>query len=286
LWAQIENGHLGNSNLFTVRLDEYLVPPKFLALADKTRRQYEHVAIKLREFFKGATMGVITPAHIALWMDNHPSLIQANTGKAIVSNVFLVAVRHGLVDRNPCKEISYHVPSKRDRLITDDEYRAIRSRAQPFVQIAMDIAYLTASRVQDILDIMLRDITDKGLFIQQGKTGKRMLFSLNDDLREVLTRARTLPRSIRGMHLLCNRKGQPYLYGVFNWHWLKAVRAAGVQGVHFHDIRAKSATDAKGQGLDYQKLLGHTSRAMSDRYIRGREIEIIAPLTAQNLTKG
>lgn len=277
-WAQLENGDTVDSRMFCTRLDEYLVSPKFEKLADKTRRQYENVAKTLREFFKGATMASIAPAHIALWMDNHKSEIQANTGKAIISNVFAVAVRHGIVNRNPAKEIPYHNIEGRDRLITDAEFLAVWEKAQPHVQIAMDIGYLTGSRVQDILDIKLQDITDEGLYIRQGKTKKKMLFLMSLALEDAIARARALPRPIRGMHLLCNRSGQPYDYRTFNDHWLKAVRAVGIEDIHFHDIRAKAATDAEDMGLDYQALLGHTTRAMSDKYLRVRRIAKVQTL--------
>ena len=60
--------------------------------------------------------------------------------------------------------------------------------------------------------------------------------------------------------------------------WSKATKLAKVENAHFHDILAKAATDAKKLGMDYQKLLGHTNKAMSDRYIRLREVDEIAPL--------
>jgi integrase len=279
LWAQIENGESSNTSMFNTLLDGYLVSKPFLKLAKNTRQQYENLAIKIREVFKGATIGVITPAHIAMWMDNHCSEIQANTGKAIISNVFIAAIRLGLVDRNPCKEIAYHQIEGRDVLITDTQYMAIWNRAEPHVQIAMDIAYLTGTRIQDILDIKLQDISADGLFIAQGKTKKRILFVSSPALNEVIARAKALPRPVRGMHLLCNCRGRPYPYETFNDHWLDAVRSVGLDGVvHFHDIRAKAATDAKEMGLDYQSLLGHSTLAMSDKYIRSRSIAKVAPL--------
>lgn len=280
MWAQIQNGEASNGGMFNALLDEYLVSPKFLALADKTRNQYENVAKVIREFFHGATITTITPAHIALWMDKHHSRIQANTGKAIISNVFKAAVRHGLVNLNPCDGIEYHLIQGRDRLISDEEYRSIWTLAQAHVQIAMDLGYLTGSRIQDILDIKLQDLTEDGIFIRQGKTKKKMLFIWSPALEEVIARAKALPRPVRGMHLLCNHQGRPYPYSTFNDHWLEAVRSAKVEGVHFHDIRAKAATDAKSMGMDYQKLLGHTSKAMSDKYVRLREIDRVTVLPA------
>lgn len=285
LWAQIENGEGDKSALFNTRLDEYLVSARFTALADNTRRQYEYVANDLRDVFAGATLPDIAPTDIAIWLDNHKSAIQANTGKAIISSVFEVAVRHGLVNRNPCKEIKYLSVQGRDRLITDAEYRAIWNAADAHVQIAMDIGYLTGSRISDILAIKLQDISEEGIYIRQGKTKKRMLFLLSPALEEVLTRARSLPRPIRGMHMICNHSGQPYKYGTFNTHWLSAVRSTGIEELHFHDIRAKAATDAKNMGLDYQALLGHTTRAMSDKYIRLRDVQRVETLPAMKVKK-
>jgi integrase len=278
MWAVHENGGDTWSDKFNDRLDLYLVSAKFNELSEKTRIQYDCVAKTLRKYFQDATLSSIKPQHIALWMDNHKSKVQANTGKAIISNVFEVACRHGLVDSNPTKAIKYHHLAGRDTLITDDEYRKIWNAADDHIRIAMDIAYLTGARIRDILDIRLQDILSDGVYIKVGKTGKKMLFVWSDGLQEVVARARALPRSIRGMHLICDRQGKPYKYGTFNEHWLKTIRPLGLDGLHFHDIRAKAATDAKELGMDYQSLLGHASRAMSDRYLRTREIERVAPL--------
>lgn len=280
MWAQIMAGPGGGGDTFNEALDNYLVSKGFMALADKTRRQYESVSKEIRAGFRGQTLQSVTPGFIAKWMDVQVSPIQANTGKAIISNVFNVAARYDKVALNPAKGIKYLKIEGRDRLISDAEFDAIYTAAPEHVQIAMDIAYLTGTRVQDILDIKLQDCSADGVYIKVGKTGKRMLFVAAPAFDAVIARARALPRSIRGMHLLCNRQGQPYPYCTFNDHWLKAVRATGIEGVHFHDIRAKAATDAKALGLDYQRLLGHATKAMSDRYIRSREVDRVAVLPA------
>lgn len=36
------------------------------------------------------------------------------------------------------------------------------------------------------------------------------------------------------------------------------------------DVRAKAATDAAHAGLDYQAMLGHSERRMSERYVKVR----------------
>lgn len=83
---------------------------------------------------------------------------------------------------------------------------------------------------------------------------------------------------MRGLTLLCTRSGQPYEPKFVRDYWPAACAAAGVENAHFNDIRGKAATDAKKLGMDYQKLLGHTNKAMSDRYIKLREVDEVQPL--------
>jgi integrase len=54
----------------------------------------------------------------------------------------------------------------------------------------------------------------------------------------------------------------------------------GLRGtnLHFHDIRAKAATDAADNGVDAQKLLGHRHRMMTDAYIKLRQVDKVTPL--------
>jgi hypothetical protein len=44
-----------------------------------------------------------------------------------------------------------------------------------------------------------------------------------------------------------------------------------VTDAQFRDIRAMAAKASKEGGQDFQALLGHTTRAMSERYIKGRQ---------------
>ena len=70
--------------------------------------------------------------------------------------------------------------------------------------------------------------------------------------------------------LLCNTKGERYKAGSFDSVWRHAIGKAveaGVKRFHFHDLRAKSASDDE---LDEAtKRLGHTSAKMTQRvYVR------------------
>ena len=82
---------------------------------------------------------------------------------------------------------------------------------------------------------------------------------------------------MRGLFLLCTERGRKYQYAKLNGMWIEARTSAGIEDAQFRDIRAKSATDAKRGGQDYQALLGHTTKAMSDSYIKLEDAQIVEP---------
>lgn len=275
-WAQLENGGSIGGSFFPAVLVQWLSSEQYTKLAPLTKRTYQTLIDLLPTVFDGP-MEMIKPVHVARFMDDHSSKSQANIGRVILSNVFDYAIRRGLIDCvNPCKSIKKHVIEGRTRHLKDDEFLLIREKANPSVRVAMDLAYLTGARITDILKIKFSDLQDDGLYIEQQKTGKRQLFEWSKDLREVIARAKKIPRPVKNLtHLLCTRTGKAYCYSSFYQVWEIAVRNAKFEDVHFHDIRGNAATEAKKQGQDYQAILGHASRAMSEKYIKAREIEKI-----------
>lgn len=138
-------------------------------------------------------------------------------------------------------------------------------------------------------------MTDEGIAVTQGKTGARLIYLWDAELRTVVARikamrrprgphrTKTLRRPI-GLHLFCTRAGQPYTASGFDSIWQRAMKkalGAGVIKERFteHDIRAKTATD---DPLSAQQRLGHKNRSMTDRYIKVRKVEKVKPL-AKNI---
>ena len=207
---------------------------------------------------KSGTVADVRPHHVAARLDEHDSKVMANTGKSILSNV-LITVRRGLIERNPAREVDNLTVKRRTRYLTDEEYLTIRAQAHPVLAAAMDLSYATDSRIGDILEIRLSHISPDGLLIRQEKTNKLQMFSRNPALDKALENARAIPRSVRGLFLLCTERGRKYQYAVLNRLWIEARTATGVENARFHNIRGKSATDAKHGGQDYLALLGRFS---------------------------
>lgn len=277
-WADIEASGDGQDSL-AMLLDDWVKTEAYTSLSANTQKAYRSVIKQLKEAFADfASVADIKPQHIAAYQDAHHSKVMANTGKSVLTNVLNIAVRRGLIERNPAKEIENMTVKRRKRYITDDEYLAIRAKASPVLAAAMDLSYVTGARIGDILAIRLAHLTDEGLTIRQEKTEKLQLFRWNPALTKAIEQAKAIKRPVRGLYLLCTMRGQPYQYQQINLWWIKARTEAGIEDVHFHDIRGKAATDAKRAGIDYQALLGHSTKAMSDSYIKLEDAQVVEPM--------
>ena len=173
---------------------------------------------------------------------------------------------------SPCIGIKRHAEKKRDRYITDAEFIAIKSAAEHrAIPAIMDLCFLTGQRISDVLSIKNQDISSDCIRIVQQKTKTKLAIAMTDDLAATIHAIRQSHPPLKGVdHLLYSRNRDAYAYGTIKDAFERARSSAGIVGVTLHDIRAKSLTDADLQGLNAQKLGGHSDPRMTDRYIRRR----------------
>ena len=253
-----------------------------LTVAASTFKNYTTCSRRVLEAFEAFTPQQIKPHHVARFLDDNkatPSM--ANLLRSFLKGMFQRAVRWGIVEANPVRDIEQFKTEKRDRYITAEEYKRIRDNATPTLACLMDLAYITGQRMGDCRHIKYADISEAGVFIKQQKTKARVLIAMTPDLAEVIARAKTLHQSVKGLTLFHKRDGKPIPYGTLYHQWANACRDAKVEDAHFHDIRAAAATDAKAQGLDSKTLLGHTTESSHNRYLRSKETKVATPNRAR-----
>jgi integrase len=274
MWASLEGA--GTPGTFESLANKFLADCT-KDLAENTRRNYNSHAQTLINVFGNMPLSEIKPHHIGTYLDRHASPMSANIQIGLMSTMFERALRWGMADMNPCKGVRRNKMKPRDRYVTDDEYRAIRKECPDWLQIAMDISLLTALRESDVLKIRLADIDEGHLYVMQKKTKKRQAFVITEALASAIAKAKALERgSVRSLYLLFDSEGKRYGEKYLQDKFREARTEAGITDVVFHDIRGKAATDSKGEGLDYQALLGHSKRDMSDRYVKARSTDKIA----------
>ncbi len=272
--AQIYSTHKGGMKAL---IDEAL-PHILRTVKPSTARQYGHAARTLSRKFMQFAPEQVQPRHVAQFkadMAGKPNM--CNRCLSLLRQVFDYALERQLIDSNPAVGIKRHREAKRTRLLSLEEYSAIYQHAGPRLQIIMDLCIRTGQRISDVLKIRRADadLAGDGIRFQQMKTGTRLVVPWTPELRAVVERAKGLPGNIRGLTLLCNRRGKSPDYRTVKLQWDKARKAAGIEDARLHDMRAMAATWARKQGKDPTALLGHSSSAQTERYLRDRA-EIIA----------
>ena len=107
------------------------------------------------------------------------------------------------------------------------------------------------------------------------KTDAAVLIEWTSKLQNVDQRLRAMRLERRGFapQLFTTQDGHAYTYWGATSAWRRAVKRAGVAGVHFHDLRAKAITDKESQeGMQAARTMGtHTTEAQTATYVRNKK---------------
>jgi integrase len=227
----------------------------------------------------------ITPVHIYKFLDNRGKVapVRANREKALLSHIFSMAIRWGLVGDNPCRNVKRLPEKRRDRYVTDEEFQAVFNIAPDgVIKDIMQFAYLTGLRQNDVLKVKLCDIYEEGVFVYVTKTKKKILMkwdNAEDEQKEfinLVARSRQFAESLNSEYLFPTSLGSRYTSSGFQSIWQRLIKKALGMNIiqerfRFNDIRRKTATDIEDKlsREDARKLLGHDTQKTTEIYISG-----------------
>jgi integrase len=247
-------------------------------LSKNTLSQYDSIRPRITAAFGDFDPHEITTAHVSQFMELYgdtPNI--ANRMLSVLRAIFDKGCRTGACDFNPAHGVKRWPEKKRSRLITEEEYGAIRDKANPHTRLIMDVCFLTAQRIGDVLAIKHEHIRPEGIFFmpQKAQGQKRILVAMTPELQQCITEAKAL-RKVMCAYLF-HPKGstKPYSYYTIRDSFERARKAAGVEQCTLHDLRAMALTAVDAAGGDAQSLAAHTSRATTLRYLRSRKTTIV-----------
>lgn len=200
------------------------------------------------------------------------------------------AVNWGAIDKNPLLGMKFKdgASGPRTRYVTDDEFIAVREIAPLMIQVAMNIALITAMRQKDILRLDRRQVAEGFLTVTFSKTKKQRRFPIAGDLKENIDLALKQKPELRP-HVIVSRKGKPYTRDGFQTQWQRVMKRALAKRLiaerfTYHDIRAKSLSEAETLE-EAQKRAGHAdskiTAAVYRRLPETATVASIAHLTAK-----
>lgn len=241
------------------------------AKAAKTQKNRQQEWSALEPTFGHVRPRDIEPHHVWRYWKERGGIEQGSKEVRCLSALLTFARRTGAIKHpNPCFGLQLPRCAPRDHYVTDEAFLFVRDRAQPMIGYAMDIAYIAGLDGDSIRSLERRNLTDDGIQFERGKTGKLQLIEWNDELRAIvggLLRERPQVRRF----LICNRKGQPYSRNGFQSQWQRLMRKCKAAGFtdhfHFHDLRAKSASEA-ATDQEAADRLGHGDVKLTRRVYR------------------
>jgi integrase len=248
-------------------------------LSSATRREYERIAdTRLAHHFGAMPIATVTPAHVAMYLekrkrDGHGHM--GNRERAVLSAAYEFAMRQGWANGNPCRGVRRNKELPRRRYVEDAEFLEAFEAAPEPLQDVLALALLTGLRQGDLRALRREDVREDGIRVTESKTGKRKTVEWSDALgffiRRALARQEAIaaraadPRKHRrartvSTYVLTNKFGEPWTMAGLQ----TAFKRLGTDW-HFHDIRAKAASDAA------HNILGHGA-GMLGVYVRHQKV--------------
>ncbi|EAN2380941.1 tyrosine-type recombinase/integrase [Salmonella enterica] len=282
LWQKYEEevNQRHHSVTFEKLWRKFMASAYFTELKPRTQKDYLQHEKKLISVFGHVLADNIRPEHVRTFMDKRglQSKTQANHEMSSMSRAFRWGYERGMVKRNPCHGISRFKSEARDKYITDKEYEAIYNNADDVVRVAMEIAYLCAARLSDVLGMQWRQVTKEGVFIQQGKNSVKQIKQWTERLHHAFELAKTFSNPGNpASFVIIGTHGSGFSKRGFSHRWEDARHKASVAlgydiNCTFHDLKAKGISDYEGSSRDKQLFSGHKTESQVLIYDRKTKI--------------
>ena len=198
-------------------------------------------------------------------------------------HMFNWAIAEGYVDQTPFKrngvtvfKLNSSAETPRHRRLDPGEEERLLGAASPWLRDLITAALETGCRRGELLSLQWSQVRwqENTLLLpaDKTKTGEARAVPMTSRLREVLNTRR---HNVDGQefpgtaHVFGNEAGERRV--VIKQDWKAAVDAAGIKGLHFHDLRREFASrllETPGVALhDVCEWVGHSNVMTTSRYL-------------------
>ena len=257
----------------------YLAEHVDVRCKESTQRMYRSVVERfIVPAYGGVAVEDVERKHInALHLDLRHIPYQANRALEIGSKLFNLAEEWKLrTGGNPCKYVRKYREEKRERFLTEAEFRHLGAvlngmeaagRLPVYPAAAIRLLMLTGCRRNEIVALQWKhvDLASGELKLADSKTGARLV-PLSPAAARVLAE---LPRIEGNPWVIPGTKKPEKPLSDLNHYWDRVRVEAGLDDVRLHDLRHSFASRALALGESLSmigKLLGHNKIETTSRY--------------------
>lgn len=233
-------------------------------LSERSKKDYTSYSVPLLKVFGAMHIAAIRPTYIARYLrvERSNAPVRANREIALLSNLAQLAIDHGLIDTNPCKEVRRNTETPRDILPSTEvlssflQWLEKQTPQRQIIAMAAEYASLAGNRQIEFLDLTWSQVDfDAGVIQTQRakqRAGKKII-----DLIDITPRMKNLLLKLKALNRDClfvfpNSKDTKYTSSGFQSMWQKSMLAAihdeivkKEERFTFHDLRAYYTTQHK-----------------------------------------
>ena len=216
----------------------------FSATAETTQREYRRIFRVIDRHWGSCPIPALTDREfrrdVLAWHNKIAARTprEADSLVSAIARVLAFAVDRGEIQTNVLAHFSRAYRSTRtDKIWLPTHIDAFSKVAPAELVAALMLALHTGQRQGDLLRLRWADYDGKAISLRQSKTGVPVTIPCTATLRRVLDgMARTADT------ILTTPSGRPWTSYYFRHQWTAAAKAAGIKGLHFHDLRGTAVT--------------------------------------------
>jgi integrase len=247
-------------------LRDYQTSAEFSNLAPRTQQDYQRKIVLIEREFGDFPLPALsdrrTRSVFLRWRDElaKTSPRQSDYVLMVLARTLSWALNRGIVEANPLTGVGrVYRGTRRDAIWTPDDERLFLERAPQQLRLPFLIAIETSLRQGDTLALAWNSYDGRFIRTRLSKTGARVVIPVSGKLRAVLDATpRTSP-------IIClSSTGRPWTSKGFQCTSNRAIKAAGIQGLTFHDLRGTAVSRLAIAGATEAEIATFTGHSLRD----------------------
>jgi len=255
--------------LFEELAQQYLVFSKANKAWSSQRRDRFSIA-QLVSIFKGKYLFEITPRMVEKYKAKRLEKVApatVNRELACLKHMYTKAIEWGYLKINPVKSVKLlKEPPGRLRYLMPKEVKKLLDVCRGYLRSIVITALNTGMRKGEILGLRWEDVDlqNRKVTVRKPKNNEIRVIPINQTLYQELS---NLSHGPDGEFLFSN--GEDRRFGDIKKGFSLALKKAGIEDFHFHDLRHTFGSHLVMQGVDLktvQQVMGHKDIKMTMRY--------------------